>query len=105
MFTATQAKDLREYCESKIATGAPTATPRSVTGEEYHVLSGLGYASREIAVDSAKSTFDAYLANSRPGSKLYWRVTPEIGEEKTAGRHLWGFYMRLLISDQPAKEI
>jgi len=104
MFTAEKAKDLQDYCESQIAVGPSTDMALSVTGEEYTVLSMTGAPDRESAVDAAKKTFDAYLAGSRPNSKLYWRVTPEIGEEKTSRRHLWGFYMRLLISDKPAKE-
>jgi hypothetical protein len=104
MFTAAKAKDLQDYCEAQIAVGPPTTMAISVTGEEYHVLSMTGAPDRDSAVEAAKRSFDAYLANSRPNSKLYWRVTPEIGEEVSKRRSLWGFYMRLLISDKPAKE-
>jgi len=104
MFTATQAKDLQDYCEAKVVIGKSLASSLSVTGEPYVVLSMTGAPSREDAVAAAKASFDAYLANSRPGSRLYWRITPEIGEEVSSGRTLWAFYMRLLISDKPAKE-
>jgi len=102
MFCAEPAKDLQDYCESKIAIGEPTATGFSVTGEPYDVLSMLGAASRDAALEAAKREFDRYLAAADPDSKLYWRIIPEIGENSySSKRASWGFYMRLLISDKP----
>ena len=102
MFCAEPAKDLQDYCESKIAIGGPTAVGLSVTGEPYDILLMTGAASREAALEAAKREFDRYLADATPNSKLYWRIPPEIGENSSnSERASWGFYMRLLISDKP----
>lgn len=86
-----KAELLREKIEAGFAVGRPTDCSLSATGEPYVALFGLG---------GEGAAFEAFLeyANDRRGT-LYWRVTPEI--EGCADEE--AFYMRLLISEQPAK--
>ena len=102
LYTAECANDaviLRAYCETRWPIGASTTGRLSVTGEEYEVLTDNGYISSEAARLAAQSSFEGY-AKDKSGI-LYWRITPEIAL-MCRNRH-YSFYLRLLISDKPAK--
>ena len=109
--------ELQKHVESGRTVGQPTSIYLSVTGEEYVVLAPTvlpeGEASPifptlDEALAAARAGFDAY-AKDRPGA-VYWRVKPEVRELQpcchfAGGRWGWGIYMRLLVSDKPAKEV
>jgi len=97
---------LRSECEQGYTIGPSALGPYSVTGETFTELCGVGprddetheivyLPTVEAAYDAAIAAFKAY-ASDKSGT-LYWRVSPELGENK--GK--FAFYMRLLISDMP----
>lgn len=86
-FSALEAH-VRERCEAGFAVGTEHTGPLAPTGEPYVVLCGTG------AGDAAVAAFQTY-ADGRTGL-LYWRIAPEIADDK--------FYMRLLISDRLLSE-
>lgn len=88
---------LRAYCESKFPVGEPTASHKSVTGQNYSQFCDSGYATAEAARLGAQECFDNYAVGK--SGTLYWRIVPEIAQSKN-GRN-FAFYMRLLISDKP----
>ncbi len=108
---------LIEWIERQFPVGEPTTTYRSVTGEPYVVI-GLSAgtpttpgvvdegALREAAFDEetacmgAAAAFREY-AEGRTGT-LYWRFKPQLEWDPDRRRCL--VYMRLLISDKPAKK-
>jgi hypothetical protein len=68
-------------------------------GEPYVVVADhQWHPTREAVIEAAMRTFDAYASGKK--GKLYWRVRPEIDQQKQG----WRFYMRLLISDKPEKK-
>lgn len=104
---ATQAKllvDLKAYIEGCFPPGESTAAALAVTGEPYVTFANTG-PTAEDAINFARDAFDAY-AEGKTG-KVYWRVGPELEmkfQNPAAKVGSWWFYMRLLISNKPAKE-
>lgn len=92
---------LRAYCESRWPIGPESHRRLSVTGEEHVALSPYppqsGFDSPESARLAAQAHFDRYAAGKF--GTLYWRVVPEIA--LSAGRQIYVYYLRLLISNKP----
>lgn len=94
-------KELRDECERGFAVGPIGERTVSPTGETYVALINPGMLpanSEQEAYDLALAEFRQYAAGK--SGTLYWRVCPEIEQHVGIG---WKFYMRLLISDKPAR--